>query len=25
RVLELHQGMRKPSELEATFARLAAR
>ncbi|MGA6805670.1 TlpA family protein disulfide reductase, partial [Escherichia coli] len=23
--LELHQGMRKPSELEATFARLAAR
>ncbi|HCO1983848.1 TPA: TlpA family protein disulfide reductase, partial [Escherichia coli] len=25
RVLELHQGMRKPPELEATFARLAAR
>ncbi|MEL2617354.1 TlpA disulfide reductase family protein [Escherichia coli] len=25
RVLELLQGMRKPSELEATFARLAAR
>ncbi|MTH47323.1 TlpA family protein disulfide reductase [Intestinirhabdus alba] len=24
RVLELHQGMRKPVELEATFARLAA-
>ncbi|HAU4332200.1 TlpA disulfide reductase family protein [Citrobacter freundii] len=24
RVLELHQGMRKPPELEATFARLAA-
>ncbi|HFE2934224.1 TPA: TlpA family protein disulfide reductase, partial [Escherichia coli] len=23
--LELHQGMRKPPELEATFARLAAR
>ena len=25
RVLELHQGMRKPPELDATFARLAAR